>query len=161
MSERIAFCLKICFLIHSDQCPLNLFLCEFPAAVYCSRKNLRARRRYVSGQTSPRTFQRSASRALSVPGAQRPGLAFATTNTAKSLRPAKRKEVAPASLLIAEPDLQLRQSPRTILFGYQSHGPKHYRLWPLESNGYPSDPKNSSCLTKGHMFRGTFGIDAE
>jgi len=157
MSERIAFCLKIRFLIHSDQCPLYLFLCEFPAVVHCYRKNLRARRRYISGTNVPQTFQRSASRALSAASVQRPGVAFATSNTAKSLWSAKRKEVARASLLIAEPDLQLRQSPQTVLFGYNSHGPKHYRLWLPESNGYPSDPRNSSCLTKDHLFRGLSG----
>jgi len=63
-----------------------------------------------------------------------PGLPASTARAAESIRPAKLKQIRPASRLGREAPLQFQQVPRIIF-----HSKKNYWLWSPESSKYPSE----------------------
>lgn len=62
----------------------------------------------------------------------RPCLSAPALGTHKTIRPAQCKEIRPAGLFTRKPLLQLSFSPRIVF-----HARKHYRLYEVESSGYP------------------------
>jgi hypothetical protein len=72
----------------------------------------------------------------------RPALPPATARAAKAVRPAKLKQIIPASRLGRKLGLQFQQISRIIL-----HGQKHHKLWLRQSNKYPIGKEETQMRT--------------